>query len=79
MKYRFSSLEKMIAVECILRKNPNGISLQQIINRLYDEYGMSAERKSIYTNINVLTRFMDVYTKKEGNKVFYCLRRSDTK
>ena len=73
-------LEKIIAVERILQTNPNGITLKQIINQLYDRYGITAERKSIYNNINALTRFMPIHTEiRANNKVFYCLdKRSDT-
>ena len=66
-------LYKIIAVERILQRNPNGISLKQIIDKLYDEYGITAERKSIYTNIAVLTRFMPIYTKRIGWTILYCI------
>ncbi len=78
MKVRFSPLEKIIAVERILQRNPNGITIMQIIDKLYDEYGITAERKSIYSNIACLTRFMPIFTEKKWNTVFYCLKRSDT-
>ena len=72
-------LEKIIAVERILQRNPNGITTKQIIDKLYDEYGITADRQSIYNNINVLTRFMPIYTERRGYETFYCLERRDTK
>ena len=73
MKTRSSPLEKIIAVERILQRNPNGITTQQIIDKLYDEYGIMADRRSVYTDIYVLTRFMPIYTVKKRNMFFYCL------
>lgn len=80
MKNRSHSvhLEKIIAVERILQRNPNGITTNQIIDRLYDEYGITAYRRSIYNDIYVLTRFMPIYTERRGYLTFYCLQRSDT-
>lgn len=80
MKTRSHSahLEKIIAIERILQRNPNGITTKQIIDKLYDEYGITADRRSIYNNINVLTRFMPIYTEKRGYETFYCLDWSDT-
>jgi hypothetical protein len=78
VKTRSSPLEKIIAVERILQRNPNGITTMQIIDKLYDEYGITADRRSVYTNIYVLTRFMPIYTVRKWNTTFYCLQRSDT-
>ena len=72
-----NTLGKIIAVEHIIRRFPNGITLKQIIDKLYDEYGITAERKSIYSNINVLTRFMLIYTEKRGHSFYYCLQRME--
>jgi hypothetical protein len=70
-------LGKIIALEHILQSSPNGVTMPQILDRLDNEYGITADRKSIYNNINVLTRFMPIYTEKRQNKFFYCLQRSD--
>lgn len=70
-------LEKIIAIERILQRNPNGITTKQIIDKLYDEYGITADRRGIYNNINVLTRFMPIYTERKGYCTFYCLDWSD--
>lgn len=77
-RYRGSSIEKIIMVERILQRNPNGITTKQIIDKLYDEYGITADRRGIYTDINVLTLFMPIYTERRQNRFFYCLQRSDT-
>ena len=80
MKTRSCSthLEKIIAVERILQRNPNGITTPQIIDKLYDEYGITADRRGIYNNINVLTRYMPIYTERRGQATLYCLDWSDT-
>ena len=76
---RTEVLEKILAVERILQRNPNGITVRQIIDKLENEYGITAKRKSIYANICCLTRFMPIFMEKKGNKTFYCIQRSDTK
>lgn len=57
-------LYKILAVERILQDNPSGVTTKQIIDKLDNLYGIKAERKSIYGNIAVLTRFLNVQRKK---------------
>jgi hypothetical protein len=78
MKTHPAHLEKIIAVERILQRYPKGITMKQIIDKLYDEYGITADRRGIYNDIYVLTRFMPIYTERRGYLTFYCLQRSDT-
>ena len=71
-------LGKIVAVERILQRHPGGITMKQIIDKLYEEYGIAADRRSIYNNINVLTRFIPIFVEKRGRLVFSCLKGSDT-
>lgn len=72
--------EKILAVERILLRNPYGISTQEIIGRLDNEYGIKAERKSIYSDIAILTRFMpiDVYRGDNNRNLYFIRTRSET-
>lgn len=70
-------LEKILAIERILQKNPNGITMEQILDKLFIEYGIKAERKGVYNNINALTRFMPICLKRISNNHFYYLQRSE--
>ena len=69
-------LYKILAVERIIQDNPYGITTKEILDKLDKLYGIKAERKSIYENIAVLTRFMpiDVF-KANGNNV-YCFQKN---
>lgn len=66
-------LSKILAVERIIQDNPYGITTNEIIEKLDNYYGIRAERKSIYENITVLTRFMPINVFKANGKNFYCL------
>ena len=61
------SLTKILAVERILLDNPQGISTKEIIDKLNNQYGIKASRKSIYSNIATLTRFLMIEGKRVGN------------
>lgn len=67
------SLGKILAVERIIQDNPYGITTNEIIDKLDNYYGIKAERKSIYENIAVLTRFMPINVFRANGKYFYCL------
>ena len=66
---------KILAVERILKNNPQGVTIKQIIEKLDNHYGIKAERKSILRNIATLTRFMPIYEYRDGTKVMYCLEK----
>ena len=66
---------KILAVERILQNNPNGLTLNQIVNMVDNYYGLKIERKSFYNYINILTRFMPIQVERKGNKFVYFLER----
>lgn len=68
-------LGKILAVERIIKDNPYGITTNEIIEKLDNYYGIRAERKSIYENIAVLTRFMPINTFRAGTKIVYYLEK----
>ena len=67
--------EKILAVERIMKQNPYGITVNQIIYLLEKKYDIKAERKSIYNNIAVLTRFMKIDKFKANGQVYFCTRK----
>lgn len=69
------STYKILAVERILKQNPYGVTVNEILSLLEIEYGIEAERKSIYSNIAVLSRFMQI-DKFKGNdgKIYWCTK-----
>lgn len=70
-------LERILAVERIVQASPNGITVKQIIEKLEKNYGIAAERKSIYNVINELTKFMPINTKKVNHTSIYYLEVND--
>ena len=67
-------LDKILAVERILIHNPYGITTKEIISKLESIYGIKAERKSIYSNIAVLTRFLPIDVRTESKTTFWYIR-----
>ena len=68
---------RILAIERILLRNPYGISTQEIIDALDNEYGIKAERKSIYSNVATLTRFLpiDIYRGCNNDNIYYLQRK----
>ena len=64
---------KILALERIIQGNKNGISLKRMLYELDNQYGIRAERKSIYRNIDILTRFMPINMKRKGETILYYL------
>lgn len=70
---------KILAVERILQDNPNGVTVKQIIEKLEYEYGVTAERKAIYQNIDVLGWFLPINVRKNGRANMYYIERTKNK
>ena len=68
-------LIKILAVERIMKQYPYGITVDDILYLLEKRYAITAERKSIYSNIAVLSRFMQIDKYKAGNKTYWCTRK----
>lgn len=66
---------KILAVERILQDNPNGVTVKQIIQKLDYEYGVKADRKAIYQNIDVLGWFLPIRRKRNGHEHIYYIER----
>lgn len=58
------SKERILAVERILSKRPK--NAKEILSCLYCRYGIKAERKAIYDNVAVLTKYINIQTSKQG-------------
>ena len=70
-------LYRILAVERIIQDNPQGITVKQIIEKLDNYYGITADRKTIYRNIAALTRFMPIYQTRREKSIenIYCLAK----
>ena len=62
---------KILAIERILQDNPDGVTVKQIIEKLEYEYGVTAERKAIFRNIDVLGWFLPIRIKKNRKTNIY--------
>ena len=66
---------KILAVERILKQYPYGVTVNEILSLLEIKYGIKAERKSIYSNIAVLSQFMQIDKfKGTDRKVYFCTK-----
>lgn len=61
---------RILAVERLFRKN-RCLTIAQIQDKLMNEYYLQCERKTLYDDIAVLTRFMDIKTNRIGKTCYY--------
>ena len=71
---------RILAIERILLRHPDGISTNKIIDILDNEYGIQTERKAVYSNIATLTYFMPIDVRRGGNRenIYFLQRRDKT-
>jgi hypothetical protein len=56
---------RILAVNKLLHEYPNGLSIKEILDKLHNIYNISADRKSIYDNLNTITYFCNLQITKE--------------
>ncbi|MBO5934059.1 MAG: hypothetical protein J6Q94_01085 [Clostridia bacterium] len=65
---------RVIVVEKLLRDNPKGMTVKQILFYLELQFNITADRKSIYDDICVLTLLYDVQKIRKGSNTVYVMR-----
>lgn len=64
------SKTRILALERIFQNNKQ-LTLADISDKLWSQYGITAERKTLYDDIAALTRFLPIRTEKKGHTYFY--------
>ena len=62
---------RLLAVEQLIKSHDRGLTLKEIISHLDNEFNIYAKRKTIYSDLNALTRFYNVQTKRVGRHTYY--------
>ena len=70
---------RILAIERILLRHPDGISTNKIIDILDNEYGIQTERKAVYSNIATLTYFMPIDVRRGAIEKTYTFYKEGTK
>lgn len=66
---------RLLAVEKFLKDNPQGVTIKQILSYLEYQFNITADRKSIYDDINVLTLFHNIQKiRKKCSVVIYQIK-----
>ena len=73
-KSKADTKRRILAVYRILKVN-NMLTLREIKSRLSSYYRIDVSRKTLYDDLNTITEFDFVETKKIGGKVYYYLSK----
>lgn len=66
---------RLLAVEKFLKDNPQGVTMKQILSYLEYQFHITADRKSIYDDIRVLTLFHNIQMiRKKCSVVIYQIK-----
>lgn len=65
---------RLLAVEKFLMDNPQGVTMKQILSYLEYQFHITADRKSIYDDIRVLTLFHNIQMIKKKSSVIYQIK-----
>lgn len=71
-----STKERILITERMFQ-NGRPITVKDIINRVENELDIKPNRKAIYDDIAVLTRFMPIYSYRQGRNTFYVLDKEN--
>lgn len=71
-----STKERILIVERMFQ-NGRPVTVKDIIARVENELDIKPNRKVIYDDIAVLTKFMPIYSYKQGHSTFYVLDKEN--
>ena len=64
---------RLLAIERIVKENPNGVTVKMILNVLKSRYDIDTERKTVYSDLAALT-FLPIKKEHFGKTQIYKLR-----
>ena len=70
-------IKELVLIVERMFQNGRPITVKDIINRVENELDIKPNRKSIYDDIAVLTRFMPIYSYRQGRNTFYVLGKEN--
>lgn len=65
---------RLLAIERIVKENPNGVTVKMILNVLKSRYDIDTERKTVYSDLAALTYFLPIKKEHFGKTQIYKLR-----
>ena len=69
VKLRILAIERMLS--------DKGITVKEIIEKLENQYSISADRKTIYDDLNALTFFLPLVQEKKGVRNVYFIEQAN--
>ena len=66
---------RILIIERMLSKD--GITVKQIIEKLEKNYNITAKRRTIYDDLNVLSFFYPIVQQRKGSTTVYILESED--
>ena len=78
-KVRFEVRDRVLYVFDLLRTNPQGLTVQDIINEIYADFGVKVNRKSIYKDLDAIGLYMPIISERRRDKKIYwrTMRKGD--
>lgn len=78
-KVRLEVRDRVLYVFDLLRTNPQGLTVKDIINEIYGDFGVKVDRKSIYKDLDAIGLYMPIISERRNDKKIYwrTMRKED--
>lgn len=70
-KVRFEVRDRVLYVYDLLNCRPEGITVKEIIQEIYGDFGVYVDRKSIYKDLEAVSLYLPLVKEKRKDKKTY--------
>lgn len=70
-KVRFEVRDRVLYVYDLLRTNPQGLTVKDIIAEIYGEFGVYVDCKSIYKDLDSINLYLPLIKERRADKKTY--------
>ena len=70
-KVRFEVRDRVLYVYDLLNRRPEGITVKEIIQEIYGDFGVYVDRKSIYKDLEAISLYLPLVNERRGSQTYW--------
>jgi hypothetical protein len=67
--------DRVLYVYDLLCNSPDGLSIQDIINEIYEDFGVIVFKDTIYKDIEAIELHLPMVTRKKGKTIYWKVKK----
>lgn len=71
MKVRSDVRDRILYIYDLLRTRTEGLTVKEMIDEIYADFGIYVDRKTIYQDIDAISLYLPIIKERRGSRTYY--------